>query len=152
MSEQTNPAEAFIRKRFETFKELSEQTDQEKALQTMFAGYADQVKQRMEPYLKKPTLAEALREAVAEFNKNGWDMDVVDISNKGIDAAIEIQKVCPVNNIHKEFGYESPCFLICAPDGPAIKEAFPDLNAETLCRQADGACICLFKFERPSRK
>ena len=53
MSEQTNPAEAFIRNRFETFKKLSEQTDQEKALQTMFAGYADQVKQRMEPYLKK---------------------------------------------------------------------------------------------------
>ena len=42
-----------IRNRFETFKKLSEQTDQEKALQTMFAGYADQVKQRMEPYLKK---------------------------------------------------------------------------------------------------
>jgi len=51
MSEQTNPAEAFIRKRFETFKKMSEETSPEEAMQTMFAGYADQVKQRMEPYL-----------------------------------------------------------------------------------------------------
>ena len=117
----------------------------------MFEGYADQVKQRMDPYLKKPTLAQGLREAVAEFNKNGWDMDVVDLSNKGIDGALEIQRFCPAGDIHKEFGYDSPCFLICDPDGPAIKEAFPNLKAETLCRQADGACVCMFKFERPSQ-
>ena len=70
MSEQTNTAEAFIKKRFETFKKLSEEAGPEKAMQTMFEGYADQVKQRMDPYLKKPTLAQGLREAVAEFNKN----------------------------------------------------------------------------------
>ncbi len=151
MSEQTNTAEAFIRKRFETFKKLSEETGPEKAMQTMFEGYADQVKQRMAPYLKKPTLAQGLREAVAEFNKNGWDMDVVDLSNKGIDGALEIQRFCPAGDIHKEFGYDSPCFLICDPDGPAIKETFPNLKAETLCRQADGACVCMFKFERHSQ-
>lgn len=75
-------------------------------------------------------------------------MEVVDISNKGMDAALEIQNVCPVNDMHKEFGFESPCFLICAPDGPAIGEAFPELKVKTLCRQADGDCICMFKFER----
>jgi len=148
MSKQTNPAEAFIRKRFETFKKLSAEMGDKKAMETMFAGYTDQLKQRMAPYIARPTLAEGLREAVAEFNKSGWHMEVVDISNKGVDAALEIQKVCPVNDIHKEFGFESPCFLICAPDGPAIKEAFPELRATTLCRQADGDCICMFKFER----
>jgi hypothetical protein len=99
-------------------------------METMFAGYTDQLKKRMEPYIGKPTLAEGLRAAVAEFNKRGWDMDVVDISNKGMDAALEIQKVCRVNDIHKEFGFESPCFLICAPDGPAIREAFPELKVK----------------------
>jgi predicted ArsR family transcriptional regulator len=148
MAKQSNPAEAFIRKRFETFKKLSAEMGEKKAMETMFAGYTDQLKRRMEPYLGRPTLAEGLRAAVAEFNKSGWDMDVVDISNKGMDAALEIQNVCPVNDIHQEFGYESPCFLICAPDGPAIKEAFPELKVTTLCRQADGDCICMFKFER----
>ena len=148
MSQQTNPAEAFIRKRFETFKKLSAEMGKPKAMETMFAGYTEQLKRRMEPYIRKPALAEGLRAAVAEFNKNGWDMDVVDISNQGMDAALEIQKVCPANDIHKEFGFESPCFLICAPDGPAIKEAFPELKVKTLCRQADGDCVCMFTFER----
>jgi predicted ArsR family transcriptional regulator len=148
MSNQANPAEAFIRKRFETFKKLSADLGEHKAMETMFAGYTAQLKQRMTPYIGRPTLAEGLREASAEFNKGGWHMEVVDISNQGMDAALEIQKVCPVNDIHKEFGYDSPCFLICAPDGPAIREAFPQLHVKTLCRQADGDCICMFKFER----
>jgi hypothetical protein len=148
MSKKPNPAEAFIRKRFETYKKLSLEMGGKKAMETMFSGYTVQLKQRMERYIGRPTLAEGLREAVAEFNNGGWDMEVVDISNKGMDAALEIQKVCPVNDIHKEFGFESPCFLICAPDGPAIKEAFPELKVKTLCRQAAGDCVCMFKFER----
>jgi predicted ArsR family transcriptional regulator len=148
MAKQPNPAEAFIRKRFETFKKLSAEMGEDKAMETMFAGYTDQLKRRMEAYIGRPTLAEGFRAAVAEFNQGGWNMEVVDISNNDMDAVLEIQKVCPVNDIHKEFGYESPCFLICAPDGPAIKEAFPELKVKTLCRQADGDCICMFKFER----
>jgi hypothetical protein len=37
----------------------------------------------MAPYIGRPTLAEVLRAAVAEFNKSGWDMEVVDICVRG---------------------------------------------------------------------
>ena len=148
MSDKPNPAEAFIRKRFQTFRELSATVGEEAALQQLFSGYGEQVKQRMAPYLAAATLAEGLRSAVAEFSRNGWDMEVVDISTNGMDAALEIQKVCPARDICREYGYEKPCFLICDPDGPAIRSAFPELRAVTLCRQADGDCVCLFKFER----
>ena len=151
MAEQTNPTTALFRKRFEALKKLSAKLGEKKALETMFAGYSEQLKKRMAPYIDKATLADGLRKAVAEFKHNGWDMDVVDISNNGKDAALEIQKVCPAKEISREFGYDRPCFLVCDPDGPAIKKAFPDMKAETLCRQADGDCICMFKFERKSR-
>ena len=74
MSNQTNPAEAFIRKRFETFKKLSAEIGEKQAMETMFAGYTAQLKQRMAPYIGRPTLAEGLREASAEFNKGGWNI------------------------------------------------------------------------------
>jgi hypothetical protein len=38
MSKQTNPAEAFIRKRFEAFKKLSAEVGGKQAMETMFAG------------------------------------------------------------------------------------------------------------------
>ena len=152
MTEQKNPVEAFFRNRFETFKSLSEEMGEEKALKKMFEGYAEKVKKRMAPFIDNSTLAEGLTNAIPEFKKSGWDMAVVDISNNGMDAALEIQNVCPVKEIGREFGYEKPCFLICDPDGPAIKTAFPDLKAENLCRQDDGACICMLKFERKAKQ
>ena len=114
----------------------------------MFSGYSETLKKRMAPYIDNVSLYVGLRNSVSEFAENGWEMDVVDISNMGMDAALEIQKVCPATDISREFGYEKPCFLVCDPDGPAIGEAFPDLKADTLCRQANGDCVCIFKFER----
>ena len=148
MVEKANPVEEFFRNRFETFKKLSEEMGEEKALKKMFEGYSEKLRKRMGPYIDNTTLAEGLRNAIPEFEKGGWKMEVVDISNNGMDAALEIQKVCPAMDISREFGYEKPCFLVCDPDGPAIKVAFPDMKAETLCQQADGDCICMFKFER----
>lgn len=148
MVEKANPVEEFFRNRFETFKKLSEEMGEQKALKKMFEGYSEKLRKRMEQYIDNTTLAEGLRNAISEFEKGGWKMEVVDISNNGMDAALEIQKVCPAMDISREFGYEKPCFLVCDPDGPAIKEAFPDMKAETLCQQADGDCICMFKFER----
>ena len=148
MTQHTDPAVAFFRKRFRTFKQLSSELGEKEALQKMFAGYTETLKKRMAPYIDNVSLYEGLRNSVSEFAESGWEMDVVDISNMGMDAALEIQKVCPATDISREFGYEKPCFLVCDPDGPAIAEAFPDLKADTLCRQANGDSVCIFKFER----
>ena len=78
-------------------------------------------------------------------------MDVVDISNKGMDAVLEIQKICPALSYYREYGFEKPCSLICEMDGRASKVAFPDLKGEFLCTQADGASVCVFKYERKAK-
>lgn len=78
-------------------------------------------------------------------------MEIVDISNKGMDAALEIQKTCPVLSICKEYGIEKPCSIICDLDVKATKEAFPGMKGNILCSQADGACVCMFKYEREAK-
>ena len=137
-----------FKKRFAMYRKITDEQGEQKAWDTLFQGYPERQKELMGSFIGECSLAEGFSKAIPFYKKMGMDMDVIDISNKGMDAALEIQKVCPVNDIHKEFGFESPCFLICAPDGPAIQEAFPELRATTLCRQADGDCICMFKFER----
>ena len=88
--------------------------------------------------------------AIAEgsgYSGSGISIDMISSSSRRCQPQ-DSQKVCPAADISREFGYEKPCFLVCDPDGPAIAEAFPDLKADTLCRQANGDCVCIFQFER----
>ena len=148
MADQKNPGSEIFRKRFETFKELSEEMGEEKAWDKMFEGYPEKHKKMMGQFIDNDTLANGFSKAIPAFKQGGWDMEVIDISNKGMDAVIEIQKVCPALSICREYGYEKPCFLVCKMDGEATKKAFPEMSGEILCRQADGACVCAFKYER----
>ncbi len=148
MTDRQNPGSLLFRKRFETFKKLSQEMGEQKAWDKMFEGYPEKHKQRMGQFIDNDTLANGFSKAIPEFRKGGWIMEVVDISNKGMDAVIEIQKICPALSICAEYGYEKPCFLVCEMDGAATKKAFPEMSGEILCRQADGACVCAFKYER----
>lgn len=151
MAEQNNPGYEFFRKRFETFKKLAVEMGEKKAWEKMFEGYPENHKKMMGQFIDNDTLAGGFRKAIPDFKKGGWEMEVVDISNKGMDAVIEIQKICPALYICKEYGYEKPCFLVCEMDGEATKKVFPDMKGEILCRQADGACVCVFKYERKAK-
>ena len=151
MADQKNPGSDIFRKRFETFKELSQEMGEEKAWDKMFEGYPEKHKKMMGQFIDNDTLANGFSKAIPAFQQGGWDMEVVDISNKGMDAVIEIQKVCPALSICREYGYEKPCFLVCKMDGEATKKAFPEMSGEILCRQADGACVCAFKYERKAK-
>jgi len=151
MTERENSGSEIFRKRFETFNKLSEEMGEKKAWEKMFEGYPEQHKKRMGHFIDDDTLASGFSRAIPAFKQGGWDMEVVDISNKGMDAVIEIQKVCPALGICRDYGYEQPCFLVCEMDGEATKRAFPDMHGEILCRQADGACVCAFKYERKGR-
>ena len=152
MKEHENRGSEIFRKRFETFNKLSEEMGKEKAWEKMFEGYPEQHKERMGHFIDNDTLASGFSKAISAFKEGGWDMEVVDISNKGMDAVIEIQKVCPALGICKDYGYEQPCFLVCEMDGEATKRAFPDMHGEILCRQVEGACVCAFKYERKKKK
>ena len=106
---------------------------------------------RMAPFVAKSSLAEGFKIGIPFFASMGMEMDIVDISNRGSDAALEIQKYCPYLEISKEYGFETPCHIVCEMDIEAIRRAFPEMNGEILARQAAGSSVCIFKYERPAK-
>ena len=147
----SNLSPDLFRQKFERFKKLKEEMGEEKAWEKMFEGYPERQKKNMGRFIENNTLAEGFREAIPQYKQVGMEMEVIDISNKGIDAVLEIQKICPALPYYKEYGFEKPCTLICEMDGKASKIAFPELMGEFLCTLAEGACVCVFKYERKAK-
>jgi len=139
------------RKKFSRYRELLAENGEEKTWEAMLEGFPELQKQRMGPLLAQPTLIEAFRQSIPVFNAIGMDMSALDISNRGIDAALEIQKVCPYLEVCREFGFDIPCHVICELDMEASHRAFPEMKGEILCRQALGSPVCIFKYERPAK-
>ena len=139
---------AASREKFSTFKALSESLGPDRAWEKSLEGFPEKQKLRMTPFLSLPTLAEGFTRAIPFFNAAGMDMQVVDISNRGRDAVLEIQKRCPYLDVCKESGFATPCHVVCEMDVEATRRAFPGMNGEILSRQAFGASVCLFKYER----
>ncbi|MBM3423312.1 MAG: L-2-amino-thiazoline-4-carboxylic acid hydrolase [Chlorobi bacterium] len=138
-------------KKFAQFRELTEKQGEENAWESMLEGFPELQKQRMGPLLALPSLAEGFRAAVPFFSAVGMDMDVVDISNRGVDAVLEIQRYCPYLEICLEYGFDTPCRVICELDMEASHRAFPEMSGEILSRQALGSPVCIFKYQRPGR-
>lgn len=139
------------RKKFARYLELSLKNGENAAWETMLEGFPEVQQERMGPLLSRPTLAEAFREAIPQFESIGMEMDVVDISNQGIDAVLEIQRLCPWLEVCKEYGFDTPCHVICELDMEATRRAFPEMSGEILCRQAHGCPVCIFKYQRPAK-
>jgi hypothetical protein len=137
-------------RKFSTFRELSEQFGEIRAWEKMLEGFPEQQKQRMGPLITGRGLAKAFRKSIPFFESIGMKMDVVDISNRQMDAALEIQRYCPYLEICGQYGFDIPCHVICEMDIEASKRAFPEMKGEILCRQATGSCVCVFKYERPA--
>ena len=144
-----NPIEIF-RKKFETYRTVLDEAGEQQAWDVLFDGYPERQRKNMSR-IETASLFDAFSEAIETYKQIGMEMDVCDISNNGKDAVIEVQKVCPAMAIAKEFGFEKPCKIICEMDMAASNIAFADQNMQIsiLCRQADGDCVCIFKYERP---
>ncbi len=149
--DKTNRAEEIFRRKFETFRNLTEQLGEEKARVMMLEGYPERQKKQMGSFIDNATLADGLTKAIPVFKQLSMEMEVIDISNESTDAVLEVQRHCPVLQLCKEYGFDTPCHVICEMDIEATKKAFPGMKAEILCRQAEGACVCLFKYEREAR-
>ncbi len=150
-----NPLDMF-REKFVLYRKVFDESGEKKAWDSLFDGYPERQRKNMGKYIDKHnTLAEAFSDAVAAYKQIGMEMQVVDVSNNGIDAVLEIQHVCPALNfnLHKDFGFEKPCHVICEMDIAATNKAFSDLNMKgsILCSQADGHSVCMFKYERPKK-
>ena len=140
-----------FRKKFETFHKLKKELGEKGAWEKMFEGYPERQKQTMGPFIENSTLAQGFSKAIPIYKQIGMEMEIVDISNRGMDAVLEIQRVCPALSFYRDYGFDKPCELICEMDGRASHQAFPDLKGEILCTQAEGACACIFKYERKKR-
>jgi predicted ArsR family transcriptional regulator len=139
---------AIFRRKFEVFQQLSTEGDEEFVREKMLEGYPERQKKRMGLFIDRAPLAAGFREAIPLFRQMGMDMDVVDVSTPSTDAALEIQRTCPVLDMCAEFGLARPCSVICEIDVEATRRAFPGMEGEILCTRADGACVCVFKYER----
>ncbi len=141
-------AKAQLRVRFEYFAQLRAEYGTARALEMLREGLPERQKQLMGPLIAGVSLAEGFRRSIPIFEQLGMDMEVVDLSNQGQDAVLEIQRVCPYRELAAEFGLPTPCRITCDLGVAAIQQAFPELKGKILSKLASGDCACLFKYER----
>lgn len=139
---------ASLRARFEQFAQLRDQYGMAHALERLREGLPERQQQLMGPFITHEPLAAGFRRAIPIFEQLGMKMEVVDLSNAGKDAVLEIQRVCPYRELAAEFGLPTPCQITCEMDVQAIQQAFPEITGKILSRLAHGECACLFKYER----
>lgn len=141
-----------FRNRFERYKKLVEEIGDEAAFEKMMEKYPQQQKALMGTFIDNNTLSQGFKKAAPLLGLMGFVMEVVDVSQNETDAALEIQRVCPVLSIAKEYGFAQPCRVFCEMEQEATKRAFPGIKAVILSKQAEGDCVCVFKYERPINK
>ncbi|MDB9446590.1 hypothetical protein [Anabaena sp. CS-542/02] len=137
-----------FRKRLQRYKTLVAEKGDAAAFEQMMQKYPEQQKALMGTFIEHNTLAKGFTQAAPLLGLMGFVMDVVDISQNGTDAALEIQRVCPVLSLAKEYGFDSPCRVFCEMEQEATRRAFPGIKAAILSKQAEGDCVCVFKYER----
>ncbi len=139
--------EKIFREKIEQFLELKKEMTDEAAYEKMLEGYPERQKKYFSEFIGDGTLAQGFTKAIAFYKQIGMEMEVVDVSNNGMDAVIEIQKVCPHTQLSQEYGVD-PCRLLCDMDLEATRRAFPEWKADYIARQTEGDCICAYKYER----
>jgi hypothetical protein len=147
-------AELFQQK-FATYRKLTDEGGEQKAWDTMMQGYPERQRKNMGNLINN-TLADGFQKAVPQYNQIGFNMVAIDISNRDFDAVLEIQKSCPAleKGLHKKFGFDKPCHVVCDMDIAATNAAFKDEGMQGAClaRMAEGSAVCMFKYQRPKKK
>ncbi|MHC5727493.1 MAG: L-2-amino-thiazoline-4-carboxylic acid hydrolase [Nostoc sp.] len=151
MQMDSSKAVSMFRNRFAAYKKLADEIGEDAAFEQMMLAYPGHQKAFMGAFIDNTTIAKGFTDAIPIFGIMGFKMQVIDISQEGKDAALEIQRVCPVLSIAKEYGLESPCRVICEMEQEATRRAFPGMKAAIISKQADGDCVCMFKYERPAK-
>lgn len=141
-----------FKNRFAAYRKLANEIGEDAAYEKMMQGYPEQQKAFLGAFIDNTTLAQGFKDAIPIFRIMGFTMEAIDISQDGKDAVLEIQKVCPVLSIAKEYGLDSPCKIICEMEQDAIRKAFPEMKADIISRKAHGDCVCTFKYERPAKE
>lgn len=139
-----------FRNRFIRYKKMVEEMGEKAAYEKMLEKYPEQQKALMGTFIDNNTIAEGFKKSIPLLRPMGFITEIVDISQNGIDAALEIQRVCPALNLAKEYGFDTPCHILCEMEQEAARRAFPGMKASIMSKQAEGDCVCTFKYERPA--
>lgn len=133
------------------YKKLVEEMGEEAAYEKMLEKYPDQQKALMGAFIDNNPLAEGFKKSIPLLRQMGFTTEIIDVSQNGADAALEIQRVCPFLPLTKEYGLENPCRIFCEMEQEAARRAFPNMKASLLSRQIFGDAVCVFKYERPTQ-
>jgi predicted ArsR family transcriptional regulator len=145
-------ANNLFRKRFTRYQTLVEEIGEAGAYDAMMKHYPQQQKALMGTFIDSATLAAGFTKAIPLLKLMGFETQVIDVSQNGIDAALEIQSVCPFMALAQEYKMASPCQLFCEMEQEAARRAFAGLKASILTSQQAGSCVCVFKYERPAQR
>ena len=148
MSKEGVVSRELFQKRIAIYQELVRAGGEEHAREKLLEGYPERQRQRMGALINGRPLADGFSDAIPLFRNLGMTMEVHDISTDRIDAVLEVQRSCPAMSAAREHGLDKPCRAICEIDVEATRRAFTGMKGEILSRQADGACVCVFKYER----
>ena len=148
MNSSVSRAEKMFRKKFACFEKLVVEMGDRDAWEAMLEDYPERQRKSMGPLIENTTLADGFAKAIPLFKQMGMEMEIINISTQYRDAVLEIQRTCPVLTLCQEYGFAKPCHIICEMDVEATRRAFPGMQGEILSRQADGDCVCVFKYER----
>ena len=146
MTSQTTSARARFRQKVDEHAQLVSQLGEAIERRSEVPG----VLPRTRHMADEPGLAERLRKAIPVFADLGIEMEVVDISNDEVDAALEIMRTCPCLEASKACGLATPSSALCHLEVETNRRALPGTDVRPLSRRVDdGSCICIFKYERP---
>lgn len=146
-----DPMDIF-RKKFDDYRQIVIVEGPQEAHDFLMQGYAERQKKSLGPSIEKNSLYEGFKKAIPVYAQLGIVMEAVDVSSNGMDAVIRVHRVCPFMDMAKQYGFEKPCHIICDLDIEATIEAFDGIMCKTISCQADGDCVCIFKYERPIKK
>ncbi|MEH2173677.1 hypothetical protein [Nostoc sp.] len=140
-----------FRTRFKRYRKLTEEIGDKAAFEKMMEKYPEQQKVLMGALIDDDTLAKGFKKSIPLLGLMGFITEIIDISQNGTDAALEIQRVCPALSLAQEYGFDTPCGVLCEMEQEAARRAFPGMKASILSKQAEGHCVCVFKYERPAK-
>ena len=144
-------ANNMFRNRFVKYTKLAQEIGEEAAFEKLMENYPEQQKLLMGAFIDGTTLAKGFQKTIPLLRPAGFITEIVDVAQDGQDAALEIQRVCPALSLAKEFGFETPCRVLCEMEQEAARRAYPEMKATILSKIAEGDCVCVFKYERPAQ-
>ncbi|MGF1521894.1 MAG: L-2-amino-thiazoline-4-carboxylic acid hydrolase [Leptolyngbyaceae cyanobacterium] len=151
MSFDRSKANNMFRNRFVKYTKLAAEIGEEAAFEKLMEKYPEQQKLLMGAFIDGTTLAKGFQKTIPLLRPAGFITEIVDVSQEGQDAALEIQRVCPALSLAQEFGFETPCRVLCEMEQEAARRAYPDMKASVMSKIAEGDCVCVFKYERPAQ-